>query len=129
MPNVIYAGLRNPQRDQQIHSALVQMTVSEAAEHFSLAPSTVRAAAKRISGLVVFELKLIGGGKDIPIGPIAARTFRRAALGAYRHFCGTFRNLELQSWALTDGTTTISIQDLRDLDGGMASVTEDDCAA
>lgn len=60
------------------------------------------------------------------IGPVAAKSFRRAALGAYRHFCGTFRNLELTTWAVTDGKTTISITDLRDLDGGFASVTEDD---
>lgn len=61
MQNVIYAGLRNPQRDQQIYSALVEMSVSEAAEHFSLSPSTVRAAAKRIADLAVFDLKLQGG--------------------------------------------------------------------
>lgn len=60
------------------------------------------------------------------IGPVAAKSFRRAALGAYRHFCGTFRNLELTTWAVTDCETTISITDLRDLDGGFASVTEDD---
>ncbi len=57
---------------------------------------------------------------------VAAKSFRRAALGAYRHYCGTFRNLELPQWQLTDGTSFISIVDLRNLDTGMASVTEDD---
>ncbi|WP_447590084.1 hypothetical protein [Aquipseudomonas campi] len=57
---------------------------------------------------------------------MAAKTFRRAALGAYRHFCGTFRNLDLPTWSITDGTSTISIIDLRDLDSGAASVTDDD---
>lgn len=62
----------------------------------------------------------------MPICTVAAKSFRRAALGAYRHFCGTFRNLELPQWRVTDGTNSISISDLRDLDTGFASVTEDD---
>ncbi|MBX9756302.1 MAG: transposase family protein [Pseudomonadaceae bacterium] len=61
MQNVIYAGLRNPARDQQIFDTLKGMSVGEAAEHFGLAPSTVRAAAKRIADLAVFDLKLQGG--------------------------------------------------------------------
>lgn len=126
MQNVIYAGLRNPGRDQMIYDALVSKPVSEVAEEFSCAPSTIRAAAKRIADLAMFELRLTGGGKDIPIGPVAAKSFRRAALGAYRHFCGTFRNLELPQWTVTDGTNAISIQDLRNIDVGCASVTEDD---
>ena len=128
MQNVIYAGLRNPARDQQIYDTLKGMSVGDAAKHFELAPSTVRAAAKRIGDLAVFDLKLQGGGKTIPVGHIAAKSFRRAALGAYRHFCGTFRSLELPQWAVTDGVATISIQELRDLDVGVASVTEDDPA-
>ncbi|MGE4335850.1 MAG: hypothetical protein AB7E55_07735 [Pigmentiphaga sp.] len=126
MQAVIYAGLRNPGRDQLIFNALIRNTVSEVAEEFSCAPSTIRAAAKRIADLNVYELRLTGGGKDIPVGQVAAKSFRRAALGAYRHFCGTFRHLELPTWSVTDGTNTISIQDLRNLDSGCASVTEDD---
>lgn len=126
MQTVIYAGLRNPGRDQMIFDAIVDKPVSEVAEEFSMAPSSIRAAAKRIADLAVFELRLTGGGKDIPVGQVAAKSFRRAALGAYRHFCGTFRHLELPTWAVTDGTNTISIQDLRNLDSGCASVTDDD---
>ena len=126
MQNVLYAGLRNPARDQQIFAALEGKEPGEVAELLGISPSTVRRAAKRFAVLSTFNLRLTGGGKDIPIGPVAAKSFRRAALGAYRHFCGTFRSLELNQWAVTDGTTTISIQDLRDLDSGMASVTEDD---
>lgn len=126
MQNVLYAGLRNPERDQNIFNALAGKSISEVAELMELQPSTVRAAQKRIAALATFNLTLTGGGKDIPIGLVAAKSFRRAALGAYRHFCGTFRSLELNQWAVTDGTTTISIQDLRDLDSGVASVTEDD---
>lgn len=126
MQAVIYAGLRNPGRDQLIVDALAGKTVVEVAEEFCCAPSTIRAAAKRIADLNVYELRLTGGGKDIPVGQIAAKSFRRAALGAYRHFCGAFRHLELPTWSVTDGTNTISIQDLRNLDSGCASVTEDD---
>lgn len=126
MQNVIYAGLRNPGRDQAIFDALGNRPVSEVAEVFGCNPSTVRAAAKRIADLATYQLRLTGGGKDIPIGTVAAKSFRRAALGAYRHFCGTFRNLDLPQWAVTDGETTITIQELRDLDVGVASVTEDD---
>lgn len=126
MQNVLYAGLRNPARDQHIFNALVDKPISEVAEELSLAPSTIRAAARRIADLSTFNLTLTGGGKAIPIGPVAAKSFRRAALGAFRHFCGTFMNLDLPQWAVTDGETTITIQELRDLDCGVASVTEDD---
>jgi len=126
MQTTLYAGLRNPARDMEIFQATSGKTVAEVAADFSLSPSTVRAAVKRIEDLSVYNLQLVGGGKALVIGPVAAKSFRRAALGAYRHFCGTFRNLELTTWAVTDGETTISITDLRDLDGGFASVTEDD---
>ncbi|TRO14376.1 hypothetical protein EQ836_07845 [Ectopseudomonas mendocina] len=126
MQATLYAGLRNPARDMEIFQATAGKTVAEVAADFSLSPSTIRAAVKRIEDLSVYNLQLVGGGKALVIGPVAAKSFRRAALGAYRHFCGTFRNLELTTWAVTDGETTISITDLRDLDGGFASVTEDD---
>ncbi|MDH0100082.1 hypothetical protein N7320_01975 [Stutzerimonas stutzeri] len=126
MQTVIYVGLRSPARDQAIVEALLDKSVPELAKELKLAPSTVRAAAKRIAAMSTFQLTLKGGGKDIPIGTVAAKSFKRAALGAYRHFSGTFKNLELPSWAITDGTNTISIQDLRNLDIGCASVTDDD---
>lgn len=62
MQAVIYAGLRNPGRDQMIVDALTGKTVVEVAEEFSCAPSTIRAAAKRIADLAVFDLRLVGGG-------------------------------------------------------------------
>lgn len=62
MQAVIYAGLRNGARDQQIHDALIYKHVAEVAEDFKLSPNTVRAAAKRIEKAVVFELSLLGGG-------------------------------------------------------------------
>ncbi|GAC1030457.1 hypothetical protein thsps21_12840 [Pseudomonas sp. No.21] len=126
MQTVIYAGLRNPGRDQAIAEAMASMPTAEVCEQFKINPSTARKAAKRISDLHVYELKLTGGGKEMSICTVAAKSFRRAALGAYRHYCGTFRNLELPQWQVTDGTSSISIIDLRNLDTGMASVTEDD---
>jgi hypothetical protein len=127
MSNIIYAGLRNPQRDQQIHDALVENSAAEVAEQFNLSKSTVKAAQKRISELCIFDLALSDGyGKKIPVGKVAAKSFRRSALGAYRHFYGTFRNLELNQWIVSDGNQQISIQDLRDLDSGMASVKDDE---
>lgn len=126
MQTVIYAGLRNPSRDQAIVEALLDKSVKELAADLKVSPSTVRAAAKRIACMSTYQLVLTGGGKDIPIGAVAAKSFKRAALGAYRHFAGTFKNLELPSWAISDGASTISIQDLRNLDIGCASVTEDD---
>lgn len=62
MQAVIYAGLRNGARDQQIHDAMLYKRVDEVAKDFQLAPNTVRAAAKRIQNAVVFELSLLGGG-------------------------------------------------------------------
>ena len=62
MQAVIYAGLRNGARDQQIHDALTYKHVAEVAQDFKLSPNTVRAAAKRIEKAVVFDLKLLGGG-------------------------------------------------------------------
>lgn len=127
MQATIYAGLRNPARDMEIFQAVAGKTIAEVAADFELSPSSVRAACKRIEDLAVFDLKLTGGGgNSIAIGSVAAKSFRRAALAAYRHFCGTFRNLELNTWAVTDGESTISITDLRDLDSGHASVTTDD---
>ena len=62
MQTVIYAGLRNGERDQKIHDALIYSHVAEVAREFQLAPNTVRAAAKRIQNAVVFDLYLLGGG-------------------------------------------------------------------
>ncbi|WP_374377667.1 hypothetical protein [Pseudomonas fluvialis] len=124
MKNVIYAGMRNPGRDQAIHEALKCKSAPEVAEQFGCSAGTVRAAGKRIAALSTFALTLAGGGKDIPVGLVAARSFRRAALGAYRHYCGTFRNLELPTWVLTDGTNRIAITELRDIDAGVISVED-----
>lgn len=62
MQAVIYAGLRNGARDQQIHDALIYKRVIEVAREFQLSPGTIRAAEKRISNTSVFELSLLGGG-------------------------------------------------------------------
>jgi len=61
MKAVIYAGLRNGQRDQAIHAALMSKHVKKVAEEFKLAPNTIRAAAKRIENVTVFDLTLMGG--------------------------------------------------------------------
>lgn len=63
MQTVIYAGLRNGARDQQIHDALIYKRVIEVAREFQLSPGTIRAAEKRISNTSVFELSLLGGGQ------------------------------------------------------------------
>lgn len=62
MQNVLYAGLRNPERDQNIFNALAGKSISEVAELMELQPSTVRAAQKRIAALATFNLTLTGGG-------------------------------------------------------------------
>ncbi|SFI71068.1 hypothetical protein SAMN05216206_2804 [Pseudomonas guineae] len=62
MPNVLYAGLRNPERDLSIINALAGKSISEVAEHLALAPSTVRAAQRRMADLATFNLTLTGGG-------------------------------------------------------------------
>jgi hypothetical protein len=62
MQNVLYAGLRNPDRDQNIFNALAGKSISEVAELMELQPSTVRAAQKRIAALSTFDLTLTGGG-------------------------------------------------------------------
>ena len=64
MQAVIYAGLRNGERDQRIHDALVYKRVVEVAKEFHLAPNTIRAAAKRIQNAAVFELCLLGGAAN-----------------------------------------------------------------
>lgn len=122
MQAVIYAGLRNGERDQRIHDALVYKHVVEVAKEFQLAPNTIRAAAKRIQNAVVFDLCLLGGGQPMPIGKVAADCFRKAALGAYRNYHGTFRNLELPCWVITDGTNRIEVMELRKIDTGEISL-------
>ena len=122
MQSVIYAGLRNGARDQQIHDALIYKHVSEVAEEFRLSPNTIRAAAKRIEKAVLFDLKLLGGGQPMPIGKVAADCFRKAALGAYRSYHGTFRNLELPCWVITDGIQKIEVMELRKIDTGEVSL-------
>ncbi|WP_447590086.1 hypothetical protein [Aquipseudomonas campi] len=66
MQATIYAGLRNPIRDLQIYEALIASPVIQVATDFSLAPSTVRAAARRIADLSTFDLRLVGGVKILP---------------------------------------------------------------
>ncbi|AZD01344.1 hypothetical protein SAMN04488482_6072 [Pseudomonas chlororaphis] len=61
MQAVIYAGLRNGARDQQIHDALTYKHVAEVAQDFKLSPNTIRAASKRIANATVYELSLLGG--------------------------------------------------------------------
>ncbi|MBM0285021.1 hypothetical protein [Pseudomonas chlororaphis] len=121
MQAVIYAGLRNGARDQQIHDALTYKHVAEVAQDFKLSPNTIRAASKRIANATVYELSLLGGGSPMPIGRVAADCFRKAALGAYRSYHGTFRNLELPCWVITDGTQRIEVVELRRIDTGEVS--------
>ena len=61
MQTIMYAGLRNAARDQAIAEALMFKHAKEVGQEFNLAPSSVRAAAKRITESAVFDLKLIGG--------------------------------------------------------------------
>ncbi|MGM8935110.1 hypothetical protein ACS8E9_09535 [Pseudomonas neustonica] len=124
MQQAIYAGLRNPERDLSILYRIEQKSVAEVAAELKCAPSTVRAAAKRIADLKLYTLKLTGGGVDMPICAVYAKTFRRAALAAFRHYCGTFRNLELSTWQVTDGTHSIDITELRAIDSGAVSVND-----
>lgn len=121
MQAVIYAGLRNGARNQQIHDALIYKRVIEVAREFQLSPGTIRAAEKRISNTSVFELSLLGGS-PMPIGKVVADSFRKAALGAYRNYHGTFRNLELPCWVITDGTQKIEVLELRKIDTGESSL-------
>lgn len=108
---------RSSQRDQAIHDALIYKRVAEVAKEFSLSPNTVRAAAKRIDKIAVFDLQLVGG-KPMLIGKVASSCFRKAALGAYRSYRGTFQNLDLPCWVITDGTQKIEVVELRKIDSG-----------
>lgn len=118
MQAVIYAGLRNGSRDQAIHDALIYKHVAEVATEFKLSPNTVRAAAKRIASANAYDLVLLGGGSPLRIGQVVADSFRKAALGAYRNYRGTFQNLELPCWVITDGTQKIEVTELRSIDTG-----------
>ena len=122
MQAIIYAGLRNGSRDQAIHDALMYKHVAEVASEFRLSPNTVRAAAKRIANAQSFDLVLLGGGSPLRIGPVVADSFRKAALGAYRNYRGTFQNLELPCWVITDGTQRIEVVELRKIDSGEATI-------
>ncbi|WP_394304466.1 hypothetical protein [Pseudomonas danubii] len=123
MQEVICAGLRNGARDQKIHDALIYKRVIEVAREFQLSPGTIRAAEKRISNTSVFELSLLGGGgSPMPISKVVADSFRKAALGAYRNYHGTFRNLELPCWVITDSTQKIEVLELRKIDTGEVSI-------
>lgn len=58
----------------------------------------------------------------MPIGKFAADSFRKAALGAYRSYHGTFRSLELPCWVITDGVQRIEVMELRKIDTGEVSL-------
>lgn len=64
MQTIMYAGLRNAARDQAIAEALMFKHAKEVGQEFNLTPNAVRAAAKRITDSKVFDLKLIGGGRQ-----------------------------------------------------------------
>lgn len=49
-------------------------------------------------------------------------SFRKASLGAYRNYHGTFHNLELPCWVITDGTQKIEVLELRKIDTGEVSL-------
>ena len=122
MQAIIYAGLRNGSRDQAIHDALMYKHVAEVASQFRLSPYTVRASANRNAKAQSFYLVLLGGGSPLRIGPVVADSFRKAALGAYRNYRGTFQNLELPCWVITDGTQRIEVVELRKIDSGEATI-------
>ncbi len=63
MQPVLYAGLRNPGRDQAIFNALHELSVTEVAEQTNCSRSTVKAAAKRIKELHTYQLTLVGGAR------------------------------------------------------------------
>jgi hypothetical protein len=56
------------------------------------------------------------------IGKVVAKSFRHAALGAYRNYHGTFRNLDLPCWVITDDIHSIAVMDLRKIDTGEESL-------
>ncbi|MEN5093999.1 hypothetical protein ABE458_25230 [Pseudomonas protegens] len=58
----------------------------------------------------------------MPIGKVVADSFRKAARGAYRNYHGTFRNLELPCWVITDGTQKIEVLELRKIYTGEVSI-------
>lgn len=122
MQAIIYADLRNSARDQQIYDALTYKHMIEVANDFQLAPGTVRAATKRIANVTVFELTLLGEGSPMAIGKVAANSFREAVLGAYRNYHGTFRNLELPCWVITDEHQSVEVMELRGIDTGEVSL-------
>lgn len=122
MQAVIYAGLRNAARDQAIAAAMENETAATVGLIYSLSPSAVYAARRRITSLETFDLMLLGGGSPVPIGKVAAESFRKAALGAYRNYHGTFRQLELPCWVITDGKESIQVLELRRIDTGEQSI-------
>ena len=58
----------------------------------------------------------------MPIGKVASSCFRKAALGAYRNYRGTFQNLDLPCWVITDGTQKIEVVELRKIDTGEITI-------
>ncbi|MFJ3153559.1 hypothetical protein ACIPIX_05380 [Pseudomonas protegens] len=56
------------------------------------------------------------------IGKVVADSFRKAALGAYRNYRGTFRNRELPCWVITNGTSKIEVLELRKIDTGKSAL-------
>ena len=68
MEPILYAGLRNPGRDREIYEAILHRPVTEVAKERNCSPSTIRAAAKRVSDMQLFTLKLTGGAKTLPSG-------------------------------------------------------------
>lgn len=63
MEPILYAGLRNPARDREIYEAILHRPVTEVAKERNCSPSTIHAAARHISEMQLFTLKLTGGGQ------------------------------------------------------------------
>lgn len=61
MQAVIYAGLRNAARDQAIAAAMENESAATVGLIYSLSPSAVYGARRRITSLATFDLKLLGG--------------------------------------------------------------------
>jgi len=115
MATALHVNQRDPERDLEIATARAGASRIDVAQRFGITVDAVTAICAKVRKQKTYELKISRPGeRETPVGTIVThKGFAEACIGAYRHYGEFFRGLDLPDWYLTDGTTQLSIVDIR----------------